>query len=37
MLDAHIGIVRQDYEFLCKLEELVRDRLEFGKLLLTLQ
>lgn len=35
MLDANIGEVRQDYEFLCKLEELVRDRIELGKLLLT--
>lgn len=35
MLDAHVAVVRQDYEFLCKLEELVKDRIELGKLLLT--
>lgn len=36
MLDAHVAVVRQDYELLCKLEEIVRDRIELGKLLLTL-
>lgn len=36
MLDAHVAVVRQDYEFLCKLEDLVRERLQFGKILLTL-
>lgn len=36
MLDAHVAVVRKDYEFLCKLEELVRERLQMGKLLLTL-
>lgn len=37
MLDAHVAIVRKDYELLCRLEELIKDRLEFGSLLLTLQ
>jgi hypothetical protein len=36
MLDAHVAVVRKDYELLCKLEELVRDRIELGKTLLTL-
>ena len=36
MLDAHVAVVRKDYEFLCKLEEIVRDRIELGKILLTL-
>lgn len=37
MLDAHVSVVRKDYEFLCKLEELVKDRIELGKILLTLK
>lgn len=36
MLDAHVAVVRKDYELLCKLEELVKDRIELGKQLLTL-
>lgn len=36
MMDANVSVIRQDYEFLVKLEELVRDRIELGKLLLTL-
>lgn len=36
MLDANVSVIRQDYEFLLKLEELVRDRLDLGKTLLTL-
>lgn len=36
MLDAHVGVIRKDYELLCKLEELIRDRIELGKTLLTL-
>lgn len=37
MLDANISIIRKDYEFLVMLGELVKDRLELGKLLLTLK
>jgi hypothetical protein len=36
MLDAHVAVVRQDYEFLCKLEDLVKERIQLGKTLLTL-
>lgn len=36
MMDADISLVRKDYEFLVKLEELVRDRIELGKTLLIL-
>ncbi len=36
MLEAHVAVVRQDYELLCKLEEIVKDRIELGKILLTL-
>lgn len=36
MLDAHVAVVRKDYELLCKLEELVKDRMELGKQLLQL-
>ena len=36
LLDADISIIRKDYEFLVKLDELVKDRLELGKVLLTL-
>lgn len=37
MLDAHIAIIRKDYEFLLNLSELIRDRIELTKLLLTLE
>jgi len=37
MLDAHVSIVRKDYELLVKLEEIVRDRIELGKILLQLE
>lgn len=36
MLDYHVAVVRKDHELLMKLEELVKDRIELGKLLLTL-
>jgi len=36
MLEAHVAVVRQDYELLVKLDELIKERLELGKLLLTL-
>ena len=36
MLDANVSVIRSDYEFLVKLEELVKDRIELGKVLLTL-
>jgi hypothetical protein len=36
MLEANVSIIRSDYEFLVKLEELAKDRIELGKVLLTL-
>lgn len=36
MLEANVSIIRSDYEFLIRLEELVKDRIELGKTLLTL-
>lgn len=36
LLDADVSIIRSDYEFLVKLEELVKGRIELGKVLLTL-
>lgn len=35
MLNASIAIIERDYEFLCKLDVLVKDRIELGKLFLT--
>lgn len=35
MLDANVSVIRQDYEFLVKLEELVKERIDLGKDLLT--
>lgn len=35
MLDAHVAVIRRDYEFLAKLEELVKERLDIIKVLLT--
>lgn len=34
MLEAHISVIRRDYEFLVKLEELVKDRIELAKVML---
>lgn len=36
MLDASVAVIERDYKFLCKLEELVRERIELGKIFLTL-
>jgi len=36
MLNASIGIINKDYEFLTKLELIVEDRIKLGSLLLTL-
>jgi len=36
MLEADTSIIRKDYDFLVMLENLVKDRIELGKLLLTL-
>ena len=36
MLDAHIAVIRRDYELLVKLDELIRDRMELTKTILTL-
>jgi len=36
MLEAHVAVVRQDYEFLVKLDELIVDRIALGRQLLTL-
>lgn len=36
LLEADISIIRKDYDFLVKLDELIKDRLELGKVLLTL-
>lgn len=36
MLNASVAIIKRDYEFLVKLQELVRDRIDFGKSLLTM-
>lgn len=35
MLDAHVSAVRKDYEFLSELQEIVRDRIELSKTILT--
>lgn len=35
MLNASVAVIERDYEFLVKLEELVKDRIELGKLFLT--
>lgn len=35
MLNSSVAVLRQDHEYLKRLEELSKDRLEFGKLLLT--
>lgn len=32
MLDASVAVISRDYEFLSKLEELVKERIELGKL-----
>lgn len=34
MLHASTAVIRRDYEFLGKIEEIIKDRLELGKLLL---
>ena len=36
MLNGSVAFIQRDYEFLVVLEKLVEDRLELGKLLLTL-
>ena len=36
MLHASTALIRRDYEFLCSLEKLTEQRLELGKLYLTL-
>lgn len=36
MLEAHIAVIRKDYELLVKLEDLIKDRIELGKIILTL-
>lgn len=36
MLESHVAVIRKDYELLVKLDELIRDRIELGKLLLQL-
>lgn len=36
MLHASTAIIRRDYDFLCSLEKLTEERLDFGKLLLTI-
>jgi hypothetical protein len=35
MVNASVAVIERDYEFLCKLEELVKDRIELGKIFLT--
>jgi len=36
MLAADVSVIQKDYDFLLKLDELIKDRLELGKVLLTL-
>lgn len=36
MLEANVSVIRADHDFLARLEELVKDRIDICKLLLTL-
>jgi hypothetical protein len=36
MLEANVSVIRADYEFLVRLEELAKERIELGMVLLTL-
>lgn len=36
MLDAHVSVLKKDLEFLLSLQEIIRDRIELAKVLLTI-
>lgn len=36
MLDAHIAVIRRDYELLLRIEKLIHERIELGKVFLQL-
>lgn len=37
MLDAHISVIRKDYEFLVEIQTIIRDRIDLAKLLLDIE